>query len=101
LMQKVIRSKTYIFEGELPEEISSLLEKWGRLVKRGEVATYSIESGEMRMRKVADGPTYSVRRIYVEPACGCLLEIDERRDFEENKVSYSIYSKTLCPQHQA
>jgi len=100
-MQKVIRGKTYIFEGELPEEISGLLEKWGRLVKRGEIITYSIESGEMRMRKVADGPTYSVRRIYIEPGCGCLLEIDERRDFEENQVSYSIYRKTLCPQHQA
>ena len=100
-MQKVIRGKTYIFEGELPEEISGLLEKWGRLVKRGEITTYSIESGEMRMRRVADGPTYSVRRIYVEPGCGCLLEIDERRDFEENQVSYSIHRKTLCPQHQA
>jgi|GEM_PF-706007 hypothetical protein len=99
-MQKVIRGKTYIFEGELPEEISGLLEKWGRLVKRGEITTYSIESGEMRMRKVADGPTYSVRRIYVEPGCGCLLEIDERRDFEENQVSYSIHRKKLCPQHQ-
>jgi len=99
-MQKVIRGKTYIFEGELPEEISGLLEKWGRLVKRGEITMYSIESGEMRMRKVADGPTYSVRRIYVEPGCGCLLEIDERRDFEENQVSYSIHRKKLCPQHQ-
>jgi len=100
-MQKVIRSKTYIFEGELSEEICGLLEKWGRLVKRGEITTYSIESGEMRMRKVAEGPTYTVRRIYVEPGCGCLLEIDEGRDFEKNKVSYSIYRKKLCPQHQA
>jgi hypothetical protein len=100
-MQKIIRSKTYIFEGELPEEVSTLLERWGNLVKKGEVVAYTVESGEMRIRKVAEGPTYTVKRIYIEPSCGCLLELDERRDFEENKVAYSIYRKRLCAQHQA
>jgi len=100
-MQKVVRTKTYIFEGELPEEASALLEKWGTLVKRGQVTTYTIDSGEIRIRKVAEGPTYSVRRIYIGPSCGCLLEIEERRDFEEEKTTYSIYRKRLCPTHQA
>jgi hypothetical protein len=50
---------------------------------------------------VAEGPTYTVKRIYIEPGCGCLLELDERRDFEENIVAYSIYRKRLCTQHQA
>lgn len=100
-MQRVIRSKTYIFEGELPEEVSTLLEKWGKLVKKGEVVAYTVESGEIRIRKVAEGPTYTVKRIYIEPSCGCLLELDERRDFEENKVAYSIYRKRFCAQHQA
>ncbi|ABL87522.1 conserved hypothetical protein [Pyrobaculum islandicum DSM 4184] len=100
-MQKVIRSKSYVFEGELPEEISTLLEKWGRLVKRGEVAVYMIDSGEIKMRKISENPTQVVRRIYIHPSCGCMLEIDETRDFEQGKTTYTLYMKKLCQEHKS
>ena len=97
---KVVRSRAYVFEGELPEEVVALLEKWGQLVKRGEVAVYSMDSGEVRVKKVADSPTKVVRRLYISPGCGCLVELDEERDFEEGKVRYSLAKKRLCPAHQ-
>lgn len=100
-MQRVLRSKSYVFEGDLPEEAVLLLEKWGRLVKKGEIQVYSIEQGEIKVRKISESPTRSTRRIYINPACGCLLEIDESRDFEEGQVAYSIYKKKLCQEHQA
>ncbi|RFA92949.1 hypothetical protein [Pyrobaculum aerophilum] len=100
-MQRALRGKSYVFEGELPEEVALLLEKWGKLVKRGEVAIYSIEQGEIKIRKISESPTKSVRRIYINPACGCVLEIDESRDFEEGRIAYALYKKRLCPEHQA
>jgi len=97
---KVVRSRAYVFEGELPEEVVALLEKWGRLVKRGEVAVYSMDSGEVKVKKVAEDPAKVVRRLYISPGCGCLVELDEVRDFEEGKVRYSLAKTRLCPEHQ-
>lgn len=85
----------------MPEEAATLLEKWGKLAKKGEIAVYSIESGEIRVRKVAEGPTYSARRIHVQPTCGCVLELEELRDFEQMRVSYRVVAKKLCKEHQA
>ncbi|MEZ0320144.1 MAG: hypothetical protein ABWK05_09195 [Pyrobaculum sp.] len=99
-MQKVIRSRSYVFEGELPQDILEVLTKWGSVVKRGEVYVYTIETGEIKARKIADEPGRAVRRIYITPGCGCVLELDEVRDFELGGVSYSVYRKKLCPTHQ-
>lgn len=99
-MQKIVRSKSYVFEGVLPDEVVALLEKWGRVVKRGEIYAYTLDSGEIKAKKVSESPSELVRRIYVHPGCGCVLELDERRNFETGEVTYSVYRQRLCPSHQ-
>jgi len=99
-MQKVVRSKSYVFEGDVPQEVSELLKKWGTLVKKGEVYLYAVDMGEIKVRKIADEPTKTIRRIYIMPDCGCVLELDETRNFENGVVTYSIFKKRLCPTHQ-
>ncbi|MEM1598664.1 MAG: hypothetical protein QXP31_05800 [Pyrobaculum sp.] len=99
-MQKVVRSKSYVFEGELPQDILEVLTKWGNAVKKGEVCIYTIDTGEIKARRIVEGPMRTVRRIYITPGCGCVVELDELRDFELGSVSYSVYKKKLCPTHQ-
>lgn len=99
-MQKVVRGKSYIFEGVLPEEIINVLQKWGSVVRRGEVTIFTVDSGEIKARKISDTPSSSVRRIYITSSCGCSMEIDETRNFETGEVSYAVYKTRLCPLHQ-
>ncbi|MEM0369173.1 MAG: hypothetical protein QXT46_04835 [Pyrobaculum sp.] len=100
-MQKIVRGKSYIFEGDLPHEITTLLEKWGRLIKRGEIVIYTIDTGEIKSKRLSETPTSVLRRIYIQQRCGCLLEIDEDKNFETNTVTYRIFKKRLCGEHQA
>lgn len=100
-MQRVVRSRSYVFEGNLTGDVVTLLEKWGTAKKSGEVVIFAINSGEIKIRKVSEGPNSVVRRIYIGPTCGCLLELDEVRSFEEGRVTYSIFKLRLCQDHQA
>lgn len=98
-MQKIVRSKKFIFEGELPGD-AAILEKWGVLSKRDKISIYTIESGEIRVSKMREDATRVIRRVRIKPACGCLLELDEIRDFEKETVTYAIVDIKLCPRHQ-
>ncbi|MCU7787461.1 hypothetical protein ODS41_05945 [Pyrobaculum sp. 3827-6] len=100
-MQKVVRGRSYVFEGELAGDVVTLLEKWGTVKRSGEVVIFSIDSGEIKIRKVSESPSAVVRRIYISPSCGCLLELDETRNFEEGRVFYSLHKLRLCQEHQA
>ncbi len=98
-MQRVVRSKVFIFEGEPPEG-AAVLENWGVLTKRDKISIFTIESGEIRVKKIREDITSVVRRIYIKPACGCLLTLEEIRDFENETVTYLVVDKKLCPSHQ-
>lgn len=99
-MHKIIKAKSYVFEAEPPIDAINFLEKWGRLVKKGEVYIYTIEMGDIKSKKIEDSPTKSVKRIYINSGCGCVLEIDEIKDFDNEKTTYTIYKKKICKTHQ-
>ncbi|MFN3803874.1 MAG: hypothetical protein ACK4SY_02340 [Pyrobaculum sp.] len=97
---KVVRSKTYVFEGQVPGDVVAILEKWGRAIRRDAITVYTIEQGEIRAKKVSESPSQVVRRIYINPHCGCVLELDEIKDFERDNVSYVVIKKKICQTHQ-
>lgn len=100
-MQRVVRSRGFVFEAPLPSGVEGLLGLWGSISRRGAVAAFVMESGEVRTRKVEEDARRSVRRISVAPPCGCLLELEEVRDFEAGSVSYREARRALCPRHKA
>ncbi|MFN7105769.1 MAG: hypothetical protein ACK4M3_04220, partial [Pyrobaculum sp.] len=85
---KVIRSKTYVFEGQVPQDVVAHLERWGKAIRRDNITVYTIELGEIKAKKISESPTRAVRRIYINPQCGCMLELDEIKDFEQDSVVY-------------
>ncbi|MBP1449038.1 MAG: hypothetical protein JZD41_03330 [Thermoproteus sp.] len=99
-MQRITRTKSFVFEGKIGDEIASKLSLWGRVFVKGELLIFSIDSGEIKARSMKADAKSSVRRIYIEPACGCRMEIDEIRDFENDTISYNLVEVKYCPQHK-
>ncbi|MEZ0248956.1 MAG: hypothetical protein ABWJ97_06755 [Thermoproteus sp.] len=99
-MQRVVRSKTFVFEAPISDEIVARLSQWGRVASKGVLTVFTMDSGEVKTRVVKEDARSRVRRIYIEPSCGCLLELDEVRDFERDTLYYRFVKFEPCPKHK-
>lgn len=98
-MQRVIRSRSFIFEGGLDDVVKAKLSAWGRIVPKGNLIFFELDSGEVKVRALGGDAHTSLRRIYVKPACGCVMELDEVRNFDDGSITYRLVKFKPCQQH--
>ncbi len=99
-MQRVVRTKTFVFEAPISEEIVSKLSLWGRVTSKGNLTIFAMDSGEIKTKILKEDARNKVRRIYIEPSCGCVLTLDEVRDFDKETLYYKFIKYEPCPQHK-
>ncbi|MFB6489742.1 MAG: hypothetical protein TU35_000595 [Thermoproteus sp. AZ2] len=98
-MQRIIKSRNFIFEGGLDDAIKARLGAWGRIIPKGDLVFFELDSGEVKVRALGGDARTSLRRIYIKPACGCVMELDEVRNFDDGSISYKLVKFKPCPQH--
>lgn len=99
-MQRIVRTKTFVFEAPISDEIISKLSLWGQVASRGRLTVFVMDSGEIKTRVVKEDARNKVRRIYIEPSCGCKLTLDEVRDFERDSLYYKFIKYEPCDKHK-
>ncbi|AEA11793.1 MAG: hypothetical protein ACP5I3_01925 [Thermoproteus sp.] len=99
-MQRVVKTKTFVFEAPISEEIVARLSQWGRVASKGSLTVFTIDSGGVTTKVVKEDARSKVRRIYIEPPCGCLLVLDEVRDFERDTLYYRFVKYEPCDRHK-
>ncbi|KUO85468.1 MAG: hypothetical protein RXQ56_07910 [Thermoproteus sp.] len=99
-MQRVVKTKTFVFEAPISEEIVARLSQWGRVASSGALTVFTIDAGEVTTKVIREDARGKVRRIYVRPPCGCLLVLDEVRDFEHDTLYYRFVRYDPCAQHK-
>ncbi len=99
-MQRVVRTKTFVFEAPISDEIVSKLSSWGQVASKGRLTVFTMDSGEIKTRIVRENARSRIRRIYIEPSCGCKLILDEVRDFEQDTLYYRFVKYEPCDRHK-
>ncbi|CCC81313.1 hypothetical protein [Thermoproteus tenax] len=100
-MQRITKSKTFVFEAPISDEIVAKLKQWGQVSTSAALTVFTLGSGEVRIRVIRDTPSVKVRRISIKPECGCVLELDEVREFEKGTVYYRYIGYKPCEAHKS